>query len=71
MNIKVFTAESGSSLENDVNEWLANNPSIEVVNMVQSESNSDKMERWIVTLTLLYKGKPIPTGIKMQKLVKG
>jgi len=43
--------------ELQINDWLARNPDIEIVNMLQSESmtaNEDKVERNL-TVTLLYR----------------
>ena len=60
LKIKVFsyfTLNIGSACEVQVNQWLAENPDIEIVDMRQSESlaaHNEKFER-NMTITLLYR----------------
>jgi hypothetical protein len=57
--IKIFTDEDTEKLEAEINLWLKQNPSIKIVQMVQSESCAEAaLELEVpcaVTITLLYK----------------
>jgi hypothetical protein len=52
MNIKVFTVTHSNQMEEPVNEWLVENPSIEIHHVRQSESMNN--ESWSMTLTIFY-----------------
>ena len=60
LKIKVFTYFTltiSSSCEVQMNKWLADNPNIEIVNMLQSESmvsKKDQIER-NMSMTVLYR----------------
>ncbi|MBC2717354.1 MAG: hypothetical protein HF978_18775 [Desulfobacteraceae bacterium] len=60
LKIKVFTYFTltiSSSCEVQINNWLAENPNIEIVNMLQSESmasKNDRIER-NMCITVLYR----------------
>jgi len=52
-----FTLTISSSCEVQMNKWLAKNPNIEIVKMLQSESmaaNNDHLER-NMSMTILYR----------------
>lgn len=52
-----FTLTISSSCEVQVNKWLAENPNIEIVKMLQSESmaaKNDQLER-NMSMTILYR----------------
>jgi len=61
LKIKVFTYFTltiSASCEVQLNKWLAKNPNIEIVNMLQSESmvsNKEQIER-NMSITVLYRG---------------
>ncbi len=52
MNIKVFTVTHSNQMEEPVNRWLRENPSIEIHHVRQSESMNH--ESWSMTLTIFY-----------------
>jgi hypothetical protein len=52
--IKVFSCHTIQELEKQVNQWLTDNPGIEVLQFRQSESGGGGME-WFVTFTVLFK----------------
>ena len=54
MESKVFTADAIQALEQQVNEWLAENPGIEIQFAAQSESKAQP-NGWSITFTILYK----------------
>jgi len=56
MKVKVFQQRHSGTLENKINAWLDENPGIKIVNVVQSQSRSDKLEQLdtIVTVTVWY-----------------
>ena len=53
--IKVFSYHTIQELEKQVNQWLTNNPGIEIVQFAQSESGGGIGMEWFVTLTVLFK----------------
>jgi hypothetical protein len=52
MTIKVFTVTHSNQMEEPVNQWLRDNPSIEVHHVRQSESMN--VDSWSMTLTIFY-----------------
>ena len=52
--IKVFSCHTIQELEKQVNQWLTENPGIEVLQFRQSESGGGGME-WFITFTILFK----------------
>ncbi len=60
LKIKIFTYFTltiSSSCEVQINKWLAENPNIEIVKMLQSESmaaKNDRLER-NMSMTILYR----------------
>jgi hypothetical protein len=54
INVRVFNDSSAEGLEQRVNEWLAINPDIELLQVSQSESGK-LSEDWAITLTILYR----------------
>jgi peptidoglycan hydrolase-like protein with peptidoglycan-binding domain len=54
MESKVFTADTIQGLEQQINEWLAQNPGIEIQFAAQSESDAQP-NGWSITFTILYK----------------
>jgi hypothetical protein len=51
--IKIFsTFQNAAALEHRINEWLAENPKVRIIHMLQTESN--RPERWNLSITLLY-----------------
>ncbi len=52
MVIKVFTVTHSNQMEEPVNRWLQDNPSIEIHHVRQSESMNS--ESWSMTLTIFY-----------------
>lgn len=58
LQVKVFEAPDAEELEQNVNDWLESNISIDVLNMTQSESaisDDDGDLCGNVTLTLMYR----------------
>ena len=53
--IKAFSCHTSQELEKQVNHWLTNNPGIEIVQFVQSESGGGGGMEWFITLTVLFK----------------
>ena len=52
MKIRVFTVTHSNQMEEPVNRWLDENPTIEIHHVRQSESmNADS---WSMTLTIFY-----------------
>jgi hypothetical protein len=52
MKVKVFTVTHSNQMEEPVNRWLSENPSIEIHHVRQSESMNE--ESWSMTLTVFY-----------------
>ena len=52
--IKLFECDKIQNLEPMVNEWLAENPGIEIAHITQSESGGGDVE-WSISFTVLYK----------------
>ncbi len=52
MNVKVFTVTHSNQMEEPVNRWLSENPSVEIHHVRQSESMNN--ESWSMTLTIFY-----------------
>jgi len=52
--VKVFSCHTIQELEKQVNQWLTDNPEIEILQFTQSESGGGGME-WFVTFTILFK----------------
>jgi hypothetical protein len=53
--IKVFSCHTIQELEKRVNQWLTDNPGIEIVQFGQSESSGGGGTEWFVTFTVLFK----------------
>ena len=53
--IKVFSCHTIQELEKQVNQWLTNNPGIEILEFAQSESGGGGGMEWFVTFTVLFK----------------
>jgi hypothetical protein len=53
--IKAFSCHTIQELEKQVNQWLTNNPGIEVVQFTQSESGGGGGMEWFITFTILFK----------------
>jgi hypothetical protein len=53
--IKVFSRHTIQELEKQVNQWLTDNPGIEIVQFAQSESGGGGGMEWFITLTVLFK----------------
>ena len=52
MNIRVFTVTHSNQMEEPVNRWLNENPTIEIHHVRQSESMN--VDSWSMTLTVFY-----------------
>ncbi len=52
MKIRVFTVTHSNQMEAPVNQWLAENPGIEIHHVRQSESMN--VDSWSMTLTIFY-----------------
>jgi hypothetical protein len=53
MRVKIFTAyHDVAAIEQDINDWLAQNTGITIQRMLQSESWHD--QRWNLVITFLY-----------------
>jgi hypothetical protein len=52
MKAKVFTVTHSNEMEISVNEWLQENPGVEIQHVRQSESMNQ--ESWSMTLTIFY-----------------
>jgi hypothetical protein len=52
--VKVFVEQSADSLEQVVNEWLAANPNIEILEAQQSVSGKFQTAEWAITLSIIY-----------------
>jgi len=51
--IKIFsTLQHAAVLEEQINAWLAENPKVRIIHMLQTESN--RPEGWNLSITLLY-----------------
>lgn len=53
--IKVFSCPTIQELEKQVNQWLTDNPGIEILQFAQSESAGGGGMDWFVTFTILFK----------------
>jgi hypothetical protein len=58
MNIKVFTVTHSNEMEDAVNRWLEENSSVEIHQVLQSESMNN--ESWSMTLTIFYEHRGDP-----------
>jgi hypothetical protein len=52
MNVKIFTVTHPNQMEEGVNQWLRDNPAVEIQHVRQSESMN--AESWSMTLTIFY-----------------
>jgi len=52
--VKVFSEDSAQDLEQIVNDWLAANPNIEVVEALQSQSRGFPVGVTTTTLSIIY-----------------
>jgi hypothetical protein len=52
MKVKVFTVTHSNQMEEPVNQWLGENPEIEIHHVRQSESMN--VDSWSMTLTIFY-----------------
>jgi hypothetical protein len=52
MNIKVFTVAHSNQMEELVNQWLRENPEVEILHVRQSESMNN--DSWSMTLTIFH-----------------
>lgn len=55
MKIRIFVGADMHDLENEINKWFAENPKISVVQILQSESESEA-EDWAVTISIIHIG---------------
>jgi hypothetical protein len=52
--VKVFSEDSAQDLEQVINDWLAANPNIEVVEAMQSQSSGFPVGVTTLTLSIIY-----------------
>jgi hypothetical protein len=52
--VKVFSEDSAQDLEQVINDWLAANPNIEVVEVLQSQSSGFPVGVTTLTLSIVY-----------------
>jgi hypothetical protein len=51
----VFSCHTIQELEKQVNQWLTDNPGIEILQFEQSEAGGGGGTEWFVTFTVLFK----------------
>jgi len=64
--IKAFSCHTSQELEKQVNQWLTNNPGIEIVQFTQSESGGGGME-WNGLSPLPFSLRRSATGISFRR----
>jgi hypothetical protein len=52
--VKVFSEKSATDLEQAVNQWLAANPNVEVLEALQSESGDREEGKRVITFSIVY-----------------
>ena len=52
--VKVFSEDSAQDLEQAINDWLAANPNIELIQAVQSQSSGFPAGVTTITLSIIY-----------------
>jgi hypothetical protein len=55
LHAKIFSSGSPKTLEAELNDWFTKNPRVEIVTIVQTESQKTKDEEHALTLSLIYK----------------